>query len=507
MNFLLDRFPAETFDDLKIALNELGHKVPLTVLRKHPEIKDLNTEFNYFIDRDVGLGIVTKNIPMILSRDDLAQASKYEGLVINTFSRFDTTQGNFSSQEMSSHYYELYNFWLYQIQTHKINFCFHHFIPHDPSSLVLYLVLKSKKIPSVFFDAPYIFNKFKMLSCSFQHRYLLLENKNDNSKFNFFEEFKEYQLSLSKNDISSIPRGVRFRVEKKNLYAVLKYRIKKTLKLIILNPSETISKIWNYYFGKQNTFFKLSRESWSSKKNNMSRIHFYLFCKKLKLDLFFKYRKYEAKCTNNISGEYIYFPMPAQPEASNLPIALEFRDINLLLRLVRQATSPEIPIIVKENLTVFETRNPYLSGVNYRSEDFYDQLLKIPNLRFASTKKNSLELIKGAKLIASINGTAVIEAVTLGKPAISFGSNWYDNINGIHKFESINKLQEYYKNIRSGNTFIEPESSKIEFDEDIMIKIGKHNTYHDENYRKQLVKSFINSINKFEEIDDRKWDV
>ena len=40
-----------------------------------------------------------------------------------------------------------------------------------------------------------------------------------------------------------------------------------------------------------------------------------------------------------------------------------------------------------------------------------------------------------------------------------------------------------------------------------MIKIGKHNTYHDENYRKQLVKSFINSINKFEEIDDRKWDV
>ena len=95
----------------------------------------------------------------------------------------------------------------------------------------------------------------------------------------------------------------------------------------------------------------------------------------------------------------------------------------------------------------------------------------------------------------------------LGKPAISFGSNWYDNINGIHKFESINKLKEYYKNIRSNGIFIEPESSKIKFDEDIMIKIGKHNTYHDNDYRKQLVKSFINSIYKFEEIDDRKWDV
>ena len=115
---------------------------------------------------------------MTLTREEIEQASKYEGLVINTFSRFDTTQGNFSSQEMSSHYYELYNFWIYQIKTYKIDFCFHNHVPHDPSSLILYLVLKSKKIPTVFFDIPYIFNKFKMLSCSFKHRSLLLENKN-----------------------------------------------------------------------------------------------------------------------------------------------------------------------------------------------------------------------------------------------------------------------------------------------------------------------------------------
>ena len=68
-------------------------------------------------------------------------------------------------------------------------------------------------------------------------------------------------------------------------------------------------------------------------------------------------------------------------------------------------------------------------------------------------------------------------------------------------------MQEFYKNIRLGTNFIEPESSKIEFDEDIMVKIGKNNTYHDDDYRKQLVNSFINSINKFDEIDDRKWDV
>ena len=109
MNFLLDRFPVKTFNDLKIALEELGHKVPLSVLKKKLDSEDNNTNINYFIDRDIARGVVLKNIPMTLTREEIEQASKYEGLVINTFSRFDTTQGNFSSQEMSSHYYELYN--------------------------------------------------------------------------------------------------------------------------------------------------------------------------------------------------------------------------------------------------------------------------------------------------------------------------------------------------------------------------------------------------------------
>ena len=478
----------------------------MSVLKKKISSEDKNLNVNYFVDRDIARGVVIKDIPMILNRQEIEQASKYEGLVINTFSRFDTSQGNFSSQEMSSHYYELYNFWIYQIKTHKIDFCFHNHVPHDPSSLVLYLVLKSKKIPTVFFDIPYIFNKFKTMSCSFKHRYLLLENKKDKSKINFSKEFIEYQQNLINKNINSVPVAVRFRVEKKNNNN-FKYKLKKLKKLLISSPYQTIIKIWNYCFGTQDIFFKISRDSWSSKKNNMSRIHFYFFVQLLKIKLFFKFRKYEAKCSNNLSGEYIYFPMPSQPEASTLPLALEFRDINLVLRIIRMVIPNDITIIVKENLSVFETKNPYLSAVNFRSSDFYDQLLKIPNLRFISSKSSSVELIKNANLIAAINGTALIEAAALGKPAISFGSNWHDNIKGIHKFESINKLQEFYKNIRLGTNFIEPESSNIEFDEDIMVKIGKNNTYHDDDYRKQLVNSFINSINKFGEIDDRKWDV
>jgi len=510
MNFLLDRFPLETFNDLKIALGELGHKVSLGVLTIASKSKDLEMNIDHFFDRDVALGVVTKNIPMILSRDEIKEASRYEGLAINVFSRYDITQGNFSAQEMSSHYYELYNFWLYQTKTYKIDFCFHYYAPHDPSSFVLYLVLKNKKIPAVFFDLPFILNKFRMLSCSFQHRSLLLKNKNEKSKFNFFEGFKEYQQSLLDSKVNSVPIVLKFRTEKKKFNVYLKYKpkLKTILKLIIPSPHKAIRKIWNYYFGLENAFFKISRNSWASKKNNMSKIQYYFFTKKLKLDLLLKHNRYEAKCIKNIGSEYIYFAMPAQPEGSTLPLAFEFRDLSLVLKIIREAIPVEIPIILKENPTIFEVRNPYISGVNYRSPDFYDELLKIPNLKFISTKKNSHELIKNAKLVVAINGTAIIEAVAFGKAAVTFGSNWYDYIDGIHKYISINKLKNFYKNIRLNENLIKPISSKFELDKDMIVEIKKHNPYQvDIGSRKKLVKSFINSIYKFEEIDNRKWDV
>ena len=510
MNFLLDRFPITIFNDVKNALEEINHKVSLGVLTIASKSEAYKTNINHFFDRDVTLGVVTKNIPMILNRDEIKQASRYEGLAINVFSRYDTTQGNFSAQEMSSHYYELYNFWLYQIKTYKIDFCFHYYVPHDPSSFVLYLVLKIKKIPTVFFDAPFLLNKFRMLSCSFQHRSLLLENKKENSKFNFYESFKEYQQSLLNNDVNSTAIALRFRSEKKkfNLYLKYKPKVKTIFKLIITSPHSAIKKIWNYYFGLENAFFKISRHSWASKKNNMSKIQYYFFTKKLKLNLLLKHNHYEAKCIKNIGSEYIYFAMPAQPEGSTLPVAFEFRDLSLVLKIIREVIPVEIPIILKENPTMFEVRNPYISGVNYRSPDFYDELLKIPNLKFISTKKNSHELIKNAKLVAAINGTAIIEAVAFGKAAVTFGSNWYDYIDGVHKYISINKLKTFYKNIRSNENLIKPINSKFELDKNMIVEIKKHNPYQvDIDSRKKLVKSFINSIYKFEEIDDRKWDV
>jgi hypothetical protein len=508
MNFLLDRFPIATFKQLKKKLQLDSHIVKLAVLTIQSKHNNLDLSHEYLFDRDISLGLITKSIPMILDKNQMHTASKFEGLAISIFSRYDTTQGNFSTQEMCNHYYELYNFWLYKIKQYSVDFCLHHYMPHDPSSLVLYLVLKNERIPTIFLDAPHIFNEYRFLSCSFNFRYLLLEKQESDPEFKYESVYFKYKTSLVNQDVNSLPKVLKFRTNKNLVFHSLKKNFLKIYKTLMESPASFFDKIWNNIFGPANTFFKISRYSWGSNKNNRPIIINKLFYFKTYILLIIRFYKYEAKCIKKLKSKYIYFPMPAQPEGSTLPAALEFRDVILTLRILREAIPSEIPIYLKENLSVFEIHNPYLSAVNYRSPDFYDQISMIPNLKFISAKADSHSLIKNSLSTATINGTAAIEAISFNIPAVTFASNWYDNLEGIHKYISISKLKVFFENIISKSYDFDPNNTKFKFDKNILIKFTEHDPYEIEiNSRNDLILSFINSINKFEKLDDRKWEI
>ena len=76
-------------------------------------------------------------------------------------------------------------------------------------------------------------------------------------------------------NINSVPVAVRFRAEKNN--NTFKYKLKKLKKLLISSPYQTIIKIWNYCFGAQDIFFKISRDSGLQKKICQGYIFISLF--------------------------------------------------------------------------------------------------------------------------------------------------------------------------------------------------------------------------------------
>lgn len=506
MNILLDRFPLETFLELKSKLDTNGHNVPLCVLTHQSKNLIHQVDSTYFFDRDIAIGLVTCNVPHMLNRTDIKKASKYEGIAISLFSRFSIDQKYFSAQEMSSHYYELYNFWTYQIIKYKIQFCFQHYIPHDPSSFVLYIVLKNNKIPVVFVDVPHIFNKYRPLACSFENRDLLLNCNKNSLCIDFTEESLNYQIQLKQGGINSIPKTIKFRYEKNK--TLILNNLFKMMFLGFRKPEKIVNYILNIIKFRKSAghFFKISRCAWSNSRSEFSHIQFYFFMKKIAFRLYFERKRYEEKCISSIPGKYIYFAMSAQPEGTTLPTALEFRDIFIVLRILREVIPFDVPILFKENPSVFEMRNPYLSAVGYRSPDFYRRLLEIPNLKLVSSSVNSHDLIKNSLMVATINGTAAVESVYFGVPAVTFGSNWYDKINGIHKYQSISGLTEFYSKVDRGLLAARPIDSKLMIDKEMIVQFEDHNAYEFQgDARRHLIEALIASIAKFSRLDDRKW--
>ena len=123
-----------------------------------------------------------------------------------------------------------------------------------------------------------------------------------------------------------------------------------------------------------------------------------------------------------------------------------------------------------------------------------------------SIHEDSHHLIKESVLVATISGTAAIESVYLGKPAVVFSSNWYNKINGIFKVKSPNDLEKIWKIITVKGYSVKPNKSNISLDNKMMIKFSQHTPYEfNPDSRRNMIISFIAAIEKFGYLEDRKW--
>ena len=74
-----------------------------------------------------------------------------------------------------------------------------------------------------------------------------------------------------------------------------------------------------------------------------------------------------------------------------------------------------------------------------RSPLFYKLLKNINGLKIVDIDTNSIELTKNALFIATITGTAALEASILGKKALTFGSTWFPNCPNVISWNKIIK--------------------------------------------------------------------
>ena len=129
-----------------------------------------------------------------------------------------------------------------------------------------------------------------------------------------------------------------------------------------------------------------------------------------------------VKKTRNLEGiRYYFFPLHIEPESTVLYWGkYSYNDQVGLIKLIAANLPPDTVMVVKDH--------PHLIG--YRKVRDYHALDSLKNVRLVPVSMNSSYLIKNSLGVFTINGTAGIESLILGRPVLCFGNIYYSHLKG-----------------------------------------------------------------------------
>jgi hypothetical protein len=133
----------------------------------------------------------------------------------------------------------------------------------------------------------------------------------------------------------------------------------------------------------------------------------------------------------DLDKNFVYYAMNFEPERTTNPDGDEFHDQIIALAFLRQFTPLNYLIYVKEHPTQFLRAE---RGSRGRSPLFYDAIKNISGVTLIGQEIDSLALIRSAKFVASVSGSAAFEAAILGKKALVFGDTWYEGCPNVIKW-------------------------------------------------------------------------
>ena len=130
-----------------------------------------------------------------------------------------------------------------------------------------------------------------------------------------------------------------------------------------------------------------------------------------------------------LSQKFVYFPLHYEPEAMINVIGEELRYQIETVRRLRSLLDPAFHLIVKEH--------PHCFG--NRGLDFYRELESIEGVSLAKLSVNSRDLIKSASLTIAIAGTAALEALLIGKRAVTLKRMYFSDSSEIELLDLYSK--------------------------------------------------------------------
>lgn len=506
MNALLDRFPNNISEYISL-FKGYGFNVKYATHFVNTQIEEAVIQDTYCISDFTFIKVACSSaLPWVMTKQQMTELSNYEGSFITLASRYSVSPCYWSSQDISETFYLICNMWISVLREYKIEAIFSFYVPHEPSSYSLYLVSKVLKVPLIFIDPVLIAGRLKFLSCSISNRNLLLQQKHASS--DVLVILDSYKAKLLKNYNKSRPPFMSL-VDKASSYSFLGRFFLDLLAFGKLFVSHILGRL-NSSGLPAGGFFKISRGTWGESNTFFNNyVNYSFFVLKSNIKLYFKKRRFLSKCSAKLPSKYVYFQAPLEPEASNLPLAGNFKHLKVIIQMLLSNIDDDCFIVFKVSPAQFSDMAPNSSFIDWHPLDFYDKLNSSGRVIFVNPyNTNSPELIINSQFVCSINGTVGIESLILGKHSVTFAPMWYDSLFGAHLCSDSIDLSNAIAQIKSTPSF-KHSFSRLRFNPSISFVTNGFilNDFH-ENDRSKIVDKFVNAYYLFLDLNESvKWHI
>lgn len=335
-------------------------------------------------------------------------------------SLMDKNYISWSTHQKKQFYYDLLKYWCGAINLFKPEAIIFNTLPHNPYTFAVYVLAKLFKIKTIFFDEilpsdrVLLYNHIGEESPRLKTE--IEKTSNDFSFDDLNQDIKKHYLFLSgERDIYCQTNAAEDSVLLKRASYWGEARYKMGIISTVIKRGRLI-----YYIGE------LLKKS----KDNLRKEY-----QKLQVDF-------------DSSFNYVYFPLQFQPEASSCPCGSVFNNQLLALEILSAAIPRSWIIYVKEHPGSWPLSGAGFYG--YRFKGYYGRIAKFKNVKIVPVAIKSWQMIKYAKAIATLTGTAGWEALLREKPILVFGWPFYKSGFGVFKVNDVISCRYAIEKISAG---------------------------------------------------------
>lgn len=413
----------------------------------------------------------------------LIKMSKYERIALRMMERNDTFANNFSYRERVELYKYFVQYWLTVLNDLKPKYIIFEEEPHQATEYVLYAICQLKNIECIMFVRTtinqylYPVNSFENGSdiISDKYKYALEHINLDTLVLSDF--MNEYLNNILGSYEEAITLHLYDQIDEVNILvsenSLLVNYIKDFKKIISKININTIKIYCNLLFSKSGKYF-LSDQKQKGKTLKNSKLTYieHLYYKTISIFKKKRLKKYyDLIISQNIdlNVPYVFCAIHYQPEKTTCPLGGDFDDQLYMIQLLSENLPAGWLLYVKEHPSQFISSYARY-GEHYRTKEYYDNIIRLSNVRLLSISSDTFKLIDNAKAVATVTSTSAWEAVIRKTPSLVFGYSWFNHCNGVFHVSSLEDIKSFFISLQNGLSI---DLNEIK----LFLKIIEENTF------------------------------